>query len=74
MMTADGVPIVWAQRLLGHPNATRVYGPTLMLHVLERAQQAGWKVGLYGGHEDRLGILVDKLRSEVFGDRDFLQL
>lgn len=63
LMTADGIPIVWAQKLLGHAGATRVYGPTLMLHVLKRAEAERWKVGLYGGHEDRLPVLVKRLQE-----------
>jgi N-acetylglucosaminyldiphosphoundecaprenol N-acetyl-beta-D-mannosaminyltransferase len=59
--TADGVPIVWSQRLLGHRRATRVYGPTLMLHTLRRAEQEGWRVALYGGHPKRMPFLQEKL-------------
>ena len=60
--TADGMPVVWAQQLLGHRKASRVYGPTLMMHLLERANDEGWRVGFYGGAPDGLNILVDKLR------------
>ena len=60
--TADGMPIVWAQKLLGHPGASRVYGPTLMLRLLEHAQRHGWRVGLYGGEQETLDILMDRLR------------
>ncbi len=61
LVTPDGMPIVWLQKALGHPEASRVYGPTLMLHLLERAEREGWRVGLYGGHEDRLHQLVEEL-------------
>ena len=60
--TADGMPVVWAQQLLGHKKASRVYGPTLMMHLLERANKEGWRVGFYGGAPEALAILVDKLR------------
>ncbi len=33
----DGQPLVWALRLLGHPRATRVYGPDLMAAFCARA-------------------------------------
>ncbi len=38
----DGQPLVWALRALGHPRATRVYGPDLMAALLRarRAQRA----------------------------------
>lgn len=60
--TADGMPVVWAQQLLGHKAASRVYGPTLMLHLLDRANRDGWRVGFYGGSQEGLDILIDKLR------------
>ncbi|MEM7309601.1 MAG: WecB/TagA/CpsF family glycosyltransferase [Planctomycetota bacterium] len=59
--TADGMPVVWAQRLLGHVHASRVYGPTLMEKSLARAEQEGWRIAFYGGHSDRLEILLNKL-------------
>jgi len=59
----DGMPVVWAQRLFGYRAASRVYGPTLMLETLERAEQEGWRIALYGGHEDRLPVLERRLRE-----------
>jgi N-acetylglucosaminyldiphosphoundecaprenol N-acetyl-beta-D-mannosaminyltransferase len=61
--TADGVPIVWAQRLFGHDAASRVYGPTLTMRLLERAERRGWRIAFYGGHPDRLEVLVARLRT-----------
>lgn len=61
LCVADGMPIVWAQKLLGHKTASRVYGPTTMLRALERAEQRGWRVVLYGGRADRLELLVEHL-------------
>lgn len=69
MNTPDGVPVVWAQRLFGHPEASRVYGPTLMLELLTVAEEKGWRVALYGGHEDRLPLLIEKL-NERFPELD----
>jgi N-acetylglucosaminyldiphosphoundecaprenol N-acetyl-beta-D-mannosaminyltransferase len=63
LCVADGMPIVWAQKLLGHRNASRVYGPTTMLHALARAEQRGWRVVLYGGRTDRLERLVENLEK-----------
>ncbi|HUL03819.1 MAG TPA: WecB/TagA/CpsF family glycosyltransferase [Gemmatimonadales bacterium] len=48
LVTPDGMPLVWALRLFGVADATRVYGPTLMEHVLERAAEVGVAVGFYG--------------------------
>ena len=36
LVTPDGMPLVWALKLLGFPNATRVYGPDLTPLVLAR--------------------------------------
>ncbi len=63
LCTADGMPIVWLQKLMGHPRASRVYGPTLMLHVLAAAERRGWRVACYGGHEDRLADMTRNLLS-----------
>lgn len=65
--TADGVPVVWAQRLFGHPSASRVYGPDLTLHLLERAERSGWRVAFYGGHPERLPVLLSKLMARFPG-------
>jgi N-acetylglucosaminyldiphosphoundecaprenol N-acetyl-beta-D-mannosaminyltransferase len=61
--TPDGVPIVWAQRLLGHRGASRVAGCSLMPMVLERAQAEAWRVAFYGGAPDRLRQLVANMRQ-----------
>jgi N-acetylglucosaminyldiphosphoundecaprenol N-acetyl-beta-D-mannosaminyltransferase len=57
----DGMPVVWAQRLFGFRAASRVYGPTLMIETLQRAEREGWRIALYGGHEDRLPVLEQRL-------------
>ncbi|MCY2954568.1 MAG: WecB/TagA/CpsF family glycosyltransferase [Planctomycetota bacterium] len=56
--TPDGMPIVWAQRLLGHRGASRVAGCSLMPMVLEHAETQAWRVAFYGGAPDRLRQLV----------------
>ncbi len=54
LVTPDGMPLVWALRLFGVSEATRVYGPTLTVHVLERAAAVGAAVGFYGASERSL--------------------
>ena len=50
LVTPDGMPLVWALRLLGHRSATRVYGPDLTPLVFEMAERGeGIPVGFYGG-------------------------
>lgn len=63
----DGMPLVWALRALGHGEATRVYGPDLMLGYCARAARGGVPIYLYGGRHDEgaRGLLVRRL-SERF--------
>jgi N-acetylglucosaminyldiphosphoundecaprenol N-acetyl-beta-D-mannosaminyltransferase len=54
LVTADGVPVVWAARLLGHEVPGRVNGTDLMEALLARAEERDWSVFLLGSHEDVL--------------------
>jgi N-acetylglucosaminyldiphosphoundecaprenol N-acetyl-beta-D-mannosaminyltransferase len=66
----DGVPLVWALRALGHPQATRVYGPDLMAAYCERSARTGTTMFLYGGRSDEaLGELTGKLLARYPGLR-----
>ena len=47
-VTADGMPLVWIQKLLGN-SASRVYGPELTLCLCQYAEKIGWKVFFVGG-------------------------
>ena len=59
LVTPDGVPVVWALRLLGLQNATRVYGPDLTLEVLRIAEREGIPVGFYGAE----ALVLERLLS-----------
>ena len=61
LVTPDGMPLVWALRRLGVADATRVYGPTLTLHVCELAAREGVAVGFYGGRPAAIERLVPNL-------------
>jgi len=61
--TADGMPVVWTQKLMGYAGASRVYGPTLMLKTLDTAAREGWRVGFFGGHPDRLEAMLDHFQT-----------
>lgn len=61
MTTPDGMPMVWAGRRAGADWMSRVYGPDLMLAVLERAAERGWKSFFYGGQEGVPEILAGRL-------------
>ena len=59
LVTPDGIPVVWALRLLGHRNATRVYGPDLTPILLQMAAESGFPVGFYGGAPEVLERLLE---------------
>ena len=61
MVLPDGQPVRWALNLLFRTGLTeRVYGPTFMLRVCERAAARGLSVGLYG---NRVEVLEDLRRN-----------
>ena len=61
MIASDGMPIVWARRLLGRREASRLYGPDLMLRIVRDCAQRGVPIALLGGRPERL----DGLRREL---------
>ena len=67
MVNPDGMPVVWALRVLGHRDATRVYGPDATVHLLTAAQKQGIPVGFYGGSEETLAKLVTEVKKNYSG-------
>lgn len=66
LVTPDGVPLVWALRLLGIKNVSRVYGPELTPRLLAAAANSGIPVGFFGGGD------AEALRKlEAIARRDF---
>lgn len=63
LVTPDGMPLVWALRLFGVRDATRVYGPDLTPLVCRRAAELGIPVGFYGASPVVLRDLVDNVRT-----------
>lgn len=63
LVTPDGMPLVWALRLLGVAAPRRVYGPALMLGLCAAAEQEGVPVGLYGGTGAVLERVQGRLRA-----------
>lgn len=63
IVTPDGMPLVWMMRLKGERNQPRVYGPTLMLHVLESAAHDKIPVGFYGGATEVLVSLIKRMQA-----------
>ncbi len=69
LTTPDGMPMVWVGRLQGLRGIRRVYGPDLMVQVMERSVAKGWTHFLYGGQEGVASQLADALRARVPGVR-----
>ena len=49
LVTPDGMPLVWLNRLAGKRHVSRVYGPDLMLTLCEHSARLGYRHFLYGG-------------------------
>lgn len=69
LVTPDGMPLIWGLKLLGVSDASRVYGPTLMLHVCEAAVREDIPIGLYGGTPESLHDFKAFLHHKFSGIR-----
>jgi N-acetylglucosaminyldiphosphoundecaprenol N-acetyl-beta-D-mannosaminyltransferase len=58
----DGMPLVWALRLLGERGARQVCGPDFTVAMLAAAEEAGVPVGFFGGSQAVLDSLVSAVR------------
>jgi N-acetylglucosaminyldiphosphoundecaprenol N-acetyl-beta-D-mannosaminyltransferase len=67
LVTPDGMPLVWAMRLLGVKGQSRVYGPDLMLAWCDRAAHLKIPLFLYGGTETLLSKLQSNLEQRFPG-------
>ncbi|WKZ34317.1 MAG: WecB/TagA/CpsF family glycosyltransferase [Anaerolineales bacterium] len=67
LVLPDGMPLVWMMRLKGARSQQRVYGPTLMLQVLESAARENIPVGFYGGTPEVLNALVVRMKARCTG-------
>lgn len=63
LVNPDGMPLVWALHALGTAEATRVYGPYAMQHLLHAAEESGLSVGFFGGSDTTLVALVARMRQ-----------
>jgi N-acetylglucosaminyldiphosphoundecaprenol N-acetyl-beta-D-mannosaminyltransferase len=75
LINVDGVPVVWASRLLGKPLKERVAGIDLFEFLVERAAEKGWRVFFLGAREEivqALKALYEKRfpRLQVAGYRN----
>ncbi len=75
LINADGMPVVWASRLLGHPLKERVTGVDLFFALLERAAERGWRVYFLGARREVVEDVVARAQArhpalQVAGHRD----
>lgn len=52
LVNPDGMPVVWASRLLGRPLKERVAGVDLFESLMQRAAERGWRVFLLGARPE----------------------
>lgn len=69
MTVPDGMPLVWCAHRAGLADTSRVYGPDLMLSVLERAAERGWRSYFYGGAEGVPELLAERMAERFPGLR-----
>lgn len=67
LVVPDGMPLIWLMRLKGQKGQQRVYGPTLMLKLLDAASHENIPVGFYGGTPEVLDILIEKMQLRYPG-------
>jgi N-acetylglucosaminyldiphosphoundecaprenol N-acetyl-beta-D-mannosaminyltransferase len=67
MVTPDGMPMVWINKLRGNSHVGRVYGPDLMREICKTGVVKGHKHFLYGGGDGVAGQLAEKLKQQYPG-------
>ena len=63
----DGMPTVWMGRLQGHKTMRRVYGPDLMLAMMEATQEMNVRHFFYGGSSGVAEELKANLKKQFSG-------
>jgi len=64
LVTADGMSVVWASRLLGQPLKQRVTGIDLFERLVEHAAQRGLSVYFLGAQEESVRGTVARFKSQ----------
>ncbi len=63
LVLCDGMPLVWASRLLGNPLPERVAGSDLVPLLLSEAERKGWRVFFLGGTTESLAHATANVRA-----------
>ncbi|MBN1482215.1 glycosyltransferase [candidate division KSB1 bacterium] len=69
LVGADGVPIVWASRILGDPLPGRVNGTDLMNRLFRESAERGWTLYLLGARQEIIETAVRNLCRQCPGIR-----
>jgi len=64
LVNVDGMPVVWASRLLGKPLKERVAGVDLFEALMRRAGEKGWRVFLFGARDEVVGEVAATYRRK----------
>jgi N-acetylglucosaminyldiphosphoundecaprenol N-acetyl-beta-D-mannosaminyltransferase len=64
LVNVDGMPVVWASRLLGRPLKERVAGCDLFEALMRRAGEKGWRVFLLGAKEEVVSKVASTYRHK----------
>jgi N-acetylglucosaminyldiphosphoundecaprenol N-acetyl-beta-D-mannosaminyltransferase len=75
LISVDGMPLLWAARLIGKRLKERVTGIDLFQRLVERAAEKGWRVFFLGARREVVQALAARYRSQypalqVAGYRD----
>lgn len=62
LVNVDGMPVVWASRLLGKPLRERVAGIDLFEALMRRSSERGWRVFLLGARAEVVAGVADTYR------------
>lgn len=63
LVTADGMSVVWASRLLGQPLKERVTGIELFKRLVRLASERGWAVYFLGARDESVRGVVERFTS-----------
>jgi len=67
LCTPDGMPAVWIGKAKGHTNIERVYGPDLMLALMEATRKMAVRHFFYGGADGVADDLSQKMEARFPG-------
>lgn len=67
LVNADGMPVVWASRLLGKSLKERVAGVDLFEALMKRSSEKGWRVYLLGAREEVVSGVKDVYEARYPG-------